>query len=171
MNHLIKILISLAKSNVQFILCGGVASVLYGVQRLTVDLDLSIEMSEINLKKFLKVMKDLNLSPRAPVPPEDLLVPDNRKKWVNEKNALVFTFIDNENPFRQVDIFLTEELAYDRLIDDVKHLKLIAYNIPTVSIDTLIKMKSAISPTREKDLFDIKELKKIRKEINEKKEK
>ena len=48
-NHLKDILIALAKNKIKFVLCGGVAVVLHGVERLTMDIDVAVSMDEDNL--------------------------------------------------------------------------------------------------------------------------
>jgi hypothetical protein len=111
-NHLKDILQELTEQGVQFVVCGGVAVVLHGVERMTLDLDLVIEMSHENLQRFIDAMRALNLVPRVPVPPEALLDETSRRKMREEKGALVFTFHDIKNPFRQVDIFLTNEPSF-----------------------------------------------------------
>ena len=67
-NYLKEIIATLNDNSVDYIICGGVALVLHGVERMTMDLDLSVGMDEGNLKRFLQSMKKLGLTPRAPVP-------------------------------------------------------------------------------------------------------
>jgi hypothetical protein len=161
LNHLKDIILSLAENDVKFIICGGVALVLHGVERMTMDLDISIDLTDDNIRKFLKTMKSLNLVPRAPVPADSLLDPAKRDLMINDKNALVFTFIDTKNPFRQVDIFLIDKLSYDFLKDDVETISVSNYEIKLVSKKGLLKMKRAIKPRRDKDVFDIHVLKRL----------
>jgi hypothetical protein len=79
--------------------------VLHGVERMTLDLALVVDMSAENLQRLIDAMRKLNLKPRVPVPPESLLDENSRRKMREEKQALVFSFLDFSNPFRQVDIF------------------------------------------------------------------
>jgi hypothetical protein len=51
-NYYADILIKLYDARVKFILAGGVASVLHGVERLTLGIDIAVEMSEDNLGRF-----------------------------------------------------------------------------------------------------------------------
>jgi len=62
-------------------------------------------------------MKDLAMIPRLPVDASVLLDKKNIKYMVEEKNALVFTFIDPKSPTRQVDFFMLEGLNYASLIN------------------------------------------------------
>jgi len=82
---------------------------------------------------------------------------------VEQKGAVVFTFIDPENPFKQVDFFLAEDKSYEALIDETVKIKLEeGYSLDILTIDKLIEMKNAIDPPRDKDLRDISELKRIK---------
>jgi len=160
-NHLKEIIISLAAAEIKFVICGGVAVVLHGVERLTMDIDLALSMDADNLSAMINVMHDIGMTPRVPVPAETLLNPDMRKIMVQEKNALVFTFIDIKNPYRQVDIFIQNENLYSELIRDSSVIEISGYKIPVISINKLISMKKEVNPPREKDLSDIRELIKI----------
>lgn len=160
-NHLEIILSELKKNNVRFIVCGGVAAVLHGVERMTMDIDISLDLDDSNLKRFLNVMKKLNLQPRVPVPPESILDTAKREKMIKEKGALVFTFIDPDKPYNQVDIFLEEDKSYNELSKDIKKVNIADMEINILSIEKLIEMKENINPPRGKDLLDITELRNI----------
>ena len=67
---------------------------MHGVKRLTVDMDLSLHMTKDNLLKFLTVMKNENMVPRVPIPAESILDKKILNAIVEEKGAVVFTFID-----------------------------------------------------------------------------
>jgi hypothetical protein len=160
-NHLQEIISTLAMDEIDFIICGGVALVLHGIERMTMDLDLSVNMSDHNLKRFLGAMKRLGLTPRAPVPADSLLDPEKRKVMVDEKNALVFTFIDTKNPYRQVDIFITDSLSYETLKEHAEHIRVGDHLVQLINKNGLLKMKRAINPPRDKDVYDIHMLTKI----------
>ncbi|MBC8043667.1 MAG: nucleotidyl transferase AbiEii/AbiGii toxin family protein [Rhizobacter sp.] len=160
MNHLKDLLVSLAQAKVKFVVCGGVAVVLHGVERMTLDLDIVLEMTTENLERLLATLKALSLVPRAPVPPE-LLLDMEKVKWLREeKHAVAFNFIDLQNPFRQVDILLTEQPSYDALLTDAETLIIGETEVKIISKAKLIAMKQAVVPVRLKDLADIEALQK-----------
>jgi len=49
----------LNEKNVRYVVIGGIALVLHGVLRMTVDLDLIIDLEEENIDRFLSAMKSL----------------------------------------------------------------------------------------------------------------
>jgi hypothetical protein len=150
-----EILCSLAQSGVEFIVGGGVACVLHGVERVTMDVDVAVQMQADNLGKFIATMEKLGLKPRVPIAPTSLLDPAIIRMMVQEKHALVFSFIDPDRPFRHLDLFLRDDLSYTTLAGDVEWKELRGFRIRVVSRQRLLAIKQAIQPPRTKDLIDI----------------
>ncbi len=161
MTHLREIIISLADARVDFVIGGGVACVLQGVERFTLDLDVAVNLAPENLGRFLEVMKTHGLTPRVPVPPEALTDPEVRKMLVEEKNALVFTFLDLDDPRCHVDVFLRDDLSYEVLSSHADEVLLDGRKVRIVGIQKMIEIKEAIDPSRDKDRLDITALKRL----------
>lgn len=104
-------------------------------------------------------MKDLGLTPRVPVKPEALADRKQRKNWIKEKGAAVFSFINPNNPFETVDIFIEEPVPFKDLWKRRHEKVLFGYNIKVLGKKDLIKLKKKAG--RAKDIFDIQELQKI----------
>jgi len=60
-NRLIDVFRSFQKHNVQYLVIGGIAAVLYGVPRATFDLDILIEASNENARRLLDALLDAGL--------------------------------------------------------------------------------------------------------------
>jgi len=150
-----EILAALAGAKVDFIVGGGVACVLHGVERVTMDVDLAVAMNPQNLPGFLRIMSELRLKPRVPVPGEALLDPQVVKAMVEEKHALVFSFLDPDNPVRHVDIFLRADLSYETLLPDSEWIDLGGFSIRILTKKKLLSLKLGIQPPRAKDALDI----------------
>lgn len=163
-NHLQELLVALSGAGVRYVVCGGVAVALHGVERMTLDLDLSVEMTGKNLQLFLDVMAVQQMQPRVPVAPEVILDPEKRKIIIEEKNARVFTFVDSKRPYRQVDIFLVNRFQYADLLKDAEIIEINGNTVYIASVSKLIEMKRDVQPLREKDSLDIKHLEQLRKE-------
>ncbi|HUJ11989.1 MAG TPA: nucleotidyl transferase AbiEii/AbiGii toxin family protein [Verrucomicrobiae bacterium] len=162
-NHVLEILRVLAAQKVDFIICGGVAAVLHGVERMTLDVDLSVAMNRENLEKLIRAVRELGLTPRAPVAPEVLLDPEQVQALIKEKHALAFTFLDPDRPYRQVDILLTPDASYEMLKGDAVTMNAAEVRVPVASIERLIAMKKKVRPKREKDAADVRALKTLMK--------
>ncbi len=155
MNPYRDILKGLADAEVKFIIGGGVACVLHGVERVTMDVDLAVHMQAVNLGRFLGVMATLGLKPRVSVNPQALLDPAFVCMMIEEKHAIVFSFLDPDHPIRHVDIFLTADLAYETLLPDSEWVDLNGYQVRIINRTKLLAIKRAIHPSRAKDALDI----------------
>lgn len=156
--HLIEILCTLQEYGVDFVVAGGVAIVLHGVERMTLDLDVAVSLDPNNLRRFLSALDQLRLVPRAPIPANTILDAARVEELIREKYALVFTFWNPQEPYRQIDMFLTRENSFDDLVADAHALTIRGRTIRVASRRKLIEMKSRVRPIREKDLNDIKAL-------------
>lgn len=157
--YLIELIAFLADNDVAFVICGGMAAVYHGVERMTMDLDISLDMEPGNVQRFLETVRELGLVPRAPVPPESLLEPDTLRRFVQEKNARVFTFWDPETPYRQIDVFLTDDQSYALLKDFTVNAKVDGRTVRVLSMQKLLELKTRIPNPRDKDRLDIEALK------------
>ena len=154
-------MLRLSDAGVRYVVAGGVAVVLHGVERVTLDLDLAVDFAPDNLARFLAVMQELGLKPRAPVAPDFLLDTEAVRAAVREKKAIVFCFIHPGDPLCSVDVFLREDLSYDALSADATTVAVEGRNISVVSKQRLLNMKQAIHPPRSKDQMDMQELKRL----------
>ena len=59
---------ALSKENINFVICGGVACVLHGVERATYDIYLSVSFEKSNLEKIIRIANRFKLIPRIPEP-------------------------------------------------------------------------------------------------------
>jgi len=160
-NHINEILFALTDAEVEFVVGGGVAAVLHGVERLTLDIDLALNMDPANVEKFLHVIYGLGLRTRVPVPARDLMSREAVQRMIAEKGALVFSFVDFDRPLRHVDIFLQHNLSFGELSRDARAVVIENRKIKIIGIAKLLEIKRAISPLRDKDLIDIKELERL----------
>lgn len=150
-----EILRALSTAGVDFIIGGGVACVLHGVERVTMDVDLAVHMEPGNVEKFIGVMSSLGLRPRVPISPRAILDPAMVRMMVEEKHALVFTFVDPDRPIRQVDLFLRSDLSFEALLPNSELVDLGGYSVRIINRPQLLAIKRAIQPPRAKDAVDI----------------
>lgn len=163
--NLFDLLKALSKANVQYVICGGVACVLHGVERATYDVDLSVSFDICNLEKIIEVAKKFNLKPRIPEPVEFLFDEKKRKEWFEKKGALVYTFVSEKTPL-QLDIFLSYPKTYEELFENSDEINIDDVKVKVTSITDLLFVKKLINPLRDKDILDIKELEKIYEQKN-----
>lgn len=155
-----EILSALVDAEVDFIIGGGVACVLHGVERVTMDVDIAVATDYQNFAKFLDVMQRLGLKPRVPVNPLSLLDDKVLAHIIYEKRALVFSFVDPDRPTRHVDMFLRSDLNHSAMVDHFETFEFHGKSLKVVTKEKLLEIKLAIDPPRLKDQIDIEFLKK-----------
>ena len=164
--YLVDLIVALTQAQIRFIVAGGVAVVLHGVERMTLDLDIALADDHENIERFLRFVASNGLVPRAPIPAATLLDPVALTKLVQEKGALVLTFWDPNHPWVQIDVFLKQEASYSILkINSVSVvLREPGATVEIASVERIIQMKRSVQPPRDKDLADIAALEKLRKQ-------
>jgi len=70
----------LNRKRVRYLVVGGVAVNLYGIERATGDLDLVVDLEDRNLKRFIRAMKELGFKPKVPVALNDLARREKQKE-------------------------------------------------------------------------------------------
>jgi hypothetical protein len=83
------ILHALERHDVRYVVVGGVATVLRGYPRLTLDLDLAIDLDRA--EQAIDALLELGFVPLLPVDPYDFADADTLRRWVEERNLQVFT--------------------------------------------------------------------------------
>lgn len=155
-----KVFRALNKARVKYAVAGGIAVNLYGVPRMTQDLDLVVELTADNVKRLVQVIMSLGYRPRLPVNPELIANPIIRKQWITEKNMKVFSFYHKDVPVQEIDILVTVPTRVGNVLKR-KVVKLAGnLRIPLVAISDLIKMKEKAG--RDVDLSDTRMLKMLK---------
>lgn len=156
---------ALNRHEVRYLIVGGVAVNLLGVPRMTVDLDLMLDLSADNLKLFLSAVRDLGYRPRAPVPLEDFASASKRDAWRREKGAVVFTLNDPRDPITQVDVFLENPIDFETAYEGKQVMEAGNMKLAVISIEDLIRLKALAN--RLQDRSDITMLRKVQNEEKE----
>jgi hypothetical protein len=144
---------ALHASGVRYVVVGGVAVVLQGHARMTVDLDLVVDLAPDQATAAIAALSALGLQPRLPVPAADFAVAAKRRIWVEQRNLQVFSLYDPADPMREVDLFATEPVPLDELLTEATVLTIGGVPVPVASRRHLIAMKRDAG--RPQDLADI----------------
>ena len=156
-NLLTTTLVALVDAGVEFVVCGGVACVLHGVQRSTHDLDLRVALTDANLARLVGVARSLDLRPRIPEPLDALMDAERRRVWVEEKNAVVYTLLVASGVFA-LDVFLVYPVSFDELWARADRFVVGGRPVRVSSKPDLITAKRAVQPPRRQDVRDIEDL-------------
>src|SRR5262245_45998964 len=109
------VLATLAASGVRFVVVGGVAVVLHGSDRTTVDLDLVIDLAAHDAASALDALTAAGLEPRLPVQASDFADDATRRSWVQDKGMQVFTMLDPTGTLL-VDVFAEPPFPFEELV-------------------------------------------------------
>lgn len=155
-----EILEAFYKNKVRYLIVGGLAVNLYGVPRMTQDIDLIISTKKQNILKINATLKDLGYIPRLPVDPKDLADSAKVRDWIENKNLKAFSFYHKKENFKVIDILLVHPLQFEESFKNKTVKKAKDVEIYLASLSDLIKTKEFSG--RMQDSSDIKMLKKIR---------
>lgn len=156
-----EVFLTLNKAKIDYAVCGGVAVILYGFARLTVDLDLMVNLERKNLEKLYDTLAELNYKSKTPIKRREFIQKEQLKKLAIEKNMKVVSFYNLREPLKVIDICVNLP-KISEILKRKKNIKVKNITIPIISINDLIKMKMALG--RPQDLIDVENLKKIKKE-------
>ncbi|MGH8398357.1 MAG: DUF6036 family nucleotidyltransferase [Gammaproteobacteria bacterium] len=154
-----EIFAALDKTQVRYVVVGGLAVILHGHIRLTQDLDLVIDLEPVNCRKALEALESIGLKPRLPVVMQDFADPKKREDWYQNKHMLVFQLWDPKNAQRSIDVFVREPVQFGDLWRDSVIKVYDGLPIRIASIAHLIAMKTGTGRIRDQD--DIEKLREI----------
>src|SRR5210317_1478467 len=115
--------LALNEESVKYLVAGGIAVNLYGIERATADIDIVLKVDEKNLSKFVRVAKKLGLQPRLPLALDDLIDGEKRKSWIVDKDMVVYSLYDAKNPFFLLDIFVQEPFHFEEVYEKRKKIE------------------------------------------------
>lgn len=145
---------ALDDAGVSFAVVGGYGVALHGAVRGTVDLDLVLAYDEANYIAAASALESLGLRSRLPVLARDVF--RFRREYVENRNLIAWSFVDERDPSRLVDIVLTfTEPEVPTTKKTVRGVR-----VPVLAKAALIEMKERSG--RPQDLEDVRALKSIR---------
>lgn len=154
------VLLSLVETGCRFLIAGGVAVNLHGIPRMTQDLDLVVDLDPENVLGLVETLLRLGYRPRAPVDPRGLADPAQREAWIRDKGLKALSFHHPAQPFLVVDVLLDVPVEYSGAVAHAVTADLGSMSVQLVSIDDLIRMKTAAN--RPQDRSDIEHLERLK---------
>lgn len=148
---------TLQEERVEYVVVGGLAINLHGVERATMDVDLVLAMDEGNLRRFLNAATRLKLRPSLPVPLEALCDAKQVDNWVREKRLVAFSLQSGSLITPTVDIVVRPALPFDRMYRNRIEKDIGGVRLNLASIEDLIVLKTGTG--RKQDASDIEALK------------
>jgi len=146
----------LAGARIRFVVVGGLALVLHGLDRLTADVDLVIDLAADRVRDAVSALTSAGYRPLAPVDPLALADPAQRHEWQATRNMQVFSFWDSTNTRPTIDVMLSNMIPFEELWSQAVVISLGGREIRVACVEHLIVMKEAAG--RPQDLADVERL-------------
>lgn len=149
----------LYEKKVKYLIVGGLAVNLYGIPRVTQDIDIIISTDKENISRIVQVLTELGYTPRLPVDPMEMSDPEKVRSWIENRNLKAFSFYHRRDQFKVIDILLAHDIDFDRAFDDRTIKKFDDIEIYLISLKDLIEMKKDAG--REQDQSDVRMLNRL----------
>ena len=151
---------SLNHHRVDYVLIGGLAISLHGIERATMDIDVTVAMTPENLSALVEMARELGMTPVLPVDLNTLTDLDQLAQWHRERNLEAFALRAPGKAGVTLDVLLYPPVDYTEMRKRAVTFK--AGDVPVVvaCIDDMIALKQAVG--RPIDLADIEHLKRLK---------
>lgn len=153
-------LFSALNGRVDYVLIGGLAISLHGIERATMDIDVTVAMEPDNLSSLVTLARELGMTPVLPVPLEALSDLDQLAQWHRERNLQAFALRAPGLTGVTLDVLLYPPVDYGQLRGGAVTFHAGKVPIVVASVDDLIALKEAVG--RPIDLADIEHLKRLK---------
>ncbi len=151
---------ALNDAGVRYVVVGGLATVMHGYARLTMDVDLMVDLAPEAAARAMHTLESLGFKPRTPVPATQFADEAKRKEWIEQKGMTVFSLYSTANPMLTVDVFVQHLIPFVELRSRAERVVIDGVPVYICSIDDLILLKQKAG--RPQDLIDIEKLRRIR---------
>jgi hypothetical protein len=152
---------ALHRHEVEYVLIGGLAVALHGIERNTMDIDVSVVVTPGNLQHLIAAAKELKLQPMLPVPLETLGDIDTLKRWHTERNLQAFSLRSDASGGVSLDVLLFPPVNPADMCQRAIHLDVSGVSVHLATVDDLIALKRHAA--RPIDLADIAHLQRLSK--------
>ena len=136
------------RADVRYVVVGGMAVVMSGHVRATVDLDVVVDLDPAAAGRAMQALEGLGLLPRVPIAPRDFADPEVRESWIRDKHMQVLSFFDPDHAAREVDVFVAYPLDFEVLTAGAVPTLVGDRTVPVAVKHHLIEMKRAAGKPR-----------------------
>lgn len=151
---------ALDRHKVDYLLIGGLAVSLHGVERATMDVDITVGMNPQNLHALIEVARELKLTPVLPVALDSIADVNLLRDWHENRHMEVFALRTPELAGVTIDVLLFPPVSFTDMLGHAVEFEVAGTPIKVVSIDDLIALKQAVG--RPIDLSDVEHLQRIK---------
>ena len=134
---------ALNDGGVRYVLVGGVALNLHGVERATMDVDVAIALDGDNVSRAALALRALGLEPIAPVRGEDVVKPGQLERSHREKHMVALGLRKTDGFAPTVDILTNPPVSFATLQEHAETRNIAGTPVAIASVDDLIASLSS----------------------------
>jgi hypothetical protein len=150
---------ALNRHGVEYVLIGGLAVSLHGIERATMDIDISVAMTPENLAALVALAKALDMRPALPVALDSLADPDLLRRWHDERHLEAFALQAPDLAGVTLDVLLFPPVDFTAMHTRAVTFDILGTPVVVASIDDLVALKEAVG--RPIDRADIDHLRRL----------
>jgi hypothetical protein len=151
---------ALHEEGVRYVLVGGIAVNLHGVERATADVDLLLGLDAPNLGRFRRVAARFGLRPVVGVTFDDFADAAKVQTWIREKGMIAFALRGPTAADPTVDILVQPVVSVEDALTRSVRRDLGGFPVIFAAIEDLVRMKSGTG--RMRDAADVAALERVR---------
>lgn len=140
-------------ANVRFMVVGGLAMQAHGLDRITYDVDLVIQLEPANVIRAFEALESAGYRPAVPIVAAQFADPPTRESFRRDKGMTVLNFWSSRFPETKLDIFVAEPFDFDSEYAQALRNSVAGMELRFPRVETLLAMKRLAH--RQKDLNDI----------------
>jgi len=137
----LKLFNALNHFQVKYLICGGLAVNIYGIPRMTADIDILLDFEENNISAFENAIKLLSYKNTIPISLKSFVSKEERKIAIAEKNLIAYSYYSSQMGFINLDVLIDVPIEFKELWETKTTKKNINTLLHLVSVENLIKLK------------------------------
>ena len=141
----------LAQHKVRYLICGGLAVNIYGIPRMTADIDILLDFTEENLERFETAIKIIKYQSMLPIAIKTFVSAKARQKMINEKNLIAYSYFNTFANYMNLDVLIDVPLIFEEMWNSREIRKIEDLQVNLVSVEDLIKLKQYANRKQDND--------------------
>lgn len=144
----------LTASKVRFMVVGGLAMQAHGLDRVTYDVDLVVQLESDNVLLAFEALRLATYRPAVPIAAAQFADPESRERFRREKGMVVLNFWSDKYVETKLDVFVAEPFDFNAEYEKaLRDSSLTGIELRFPRVETMLSMKRLAH--RQKDLNDI----------------
>jgi hypothetical protein len=141
----------LASHKVRYLICGGLAVNIYGIPRMTADIDILLDFTEDNLTQFETAIKLLKYQSVIPISIKTFVTAEERRKVITEKNLIAYSYFNSFSSYMNLDVLIDVPLNFDDMWNAKETRQIDNVEVNLVSVENLIQLKQYANRKQDND--------------------